>query len=209
MLTKKLEVEQVPFEKFGLSPELLSGLADLRIDEPTPLQNEVIPQAIQEQYLLVKNEAGDTGIFLIPAVHILTANGELSETKILILTPSVERIKLIDEAIWAMGYHAQISSASLSMKGNRGEQEQAMLAKAPVIVANPGRLTELLEKTNLTLDHLDLVILDDAQDMENHNLVKRVEDIFQKINASPKILISAKKENQATKELSKKLFNGE
>ena len=196
-----IEVEQLPFEKFGFSPELLSGLADLRIEEPTPLQNEVIPHVLQGRNLLVKNETGDTGVFLIPALHKLNSNGEVSGTRILILTPSVERVKLIDEAIWAMGYHAQISSASLSMKGNREEQEQALLAKAPVVVANPGRLSELLDSTRTMLSDVELLIIDEAHGMEDHNLVKRVREIMQKLDGTPQTIILSETANNAVKEL--------
>ena len=94
----------------------MSGLADLRIEKPTPLQNEVIPSVLQGNNMLVKTESDDDGVFLIPALQKLTTYGEVSGTKVFILTPSIERAKALDETVWAMGYHAQISSASLSMK---------------------------------------------------------------------------------------------
>ncbi|MEX0844566.1 MAG: DEAD/DEAH box helicase [Balneolaceae bacterium] len=194
------------FEEFGLSPELLSGLADVRIEEPTPLQNEVIPPALQGKYMLVKHEAGDDGVFLIPALQKLTTHGEVSGTRVLILTPSIERAKAIDETVWAMGYHAQISSALLSMKGNRDEQEQALKDGAPVVVANPGRLIELLEKNKLKLSQVDLIIIDEAHGMEDYNLVSRVKDIMKYVESSPQTLIFSNSNNKATQQLSKALL---
>lgn len=194
------------FEEFGLSPELLSGLADVRIEKPTPLQHEVIPPALQGKHMLVKHEAGDDGVFLIPALQKLTTNGEVSGTRVLILTPSIERAKDIDEKVWAMGYHAQISSASLSMKGNREEQQQALEDGAPVVVANPGRLIELLEKNELTLSHVDLVIIDEAHGMENYNLVSRVKDIMQLVKGEPQVLIFSESNNKATQQLTSELL---
>ncbi|SMO58367.1 DEAD/DEAH box helicase [Gracilimonas mengyeensis] len=195
------------FEQFGLSPELLSGLADVRIEEPTPLQNEVIPLALQGKHILAKYEAGeDDGVFLIPALQKLTTNGEVKGTRVLILTPSVERAKAIDEQVWAMGYHAQVGSSLLSMKGNRGEQEQALKDEAPVVVANPGRIIELLEKNKQKLSHVELVIIDEAHGMENYNLVSRVKDIMQYVEGEPQPLIFSEKNNQATQELSDMLL---
>lgn len=194
------------FEEFGLSPELLSGLADVRIEQPTPLQNEVIPPALQGKHMLVKHEAGDDGVFLIPALQKLTTNGEVSGTRVIILTPSIERAKEIDEKVWAMGYHAQISSASLSMKGNRDEQQQALEDGAPVVVANPGRLIELLEKNKLTLSHVDLIIIDEAHGMENYNLVSRVKDIMQRVKTEPQVLLFSDSNNKATQQLTSALL---
>ncbi|MDR9418266.1 DEAD/DEAH box helicase [Gracilimonas sp.] len=194
------------FEEFGLSPDLISGLADVRIEKPTPLQNEVIPSALQGKYMLVQHEADDDGVFLIPALQKLISNGEVSGTRVLILTPSIERVKEIDETVWAMGYHAQISSAALSMKGIRTEQEQAIKDGAPVVVANPGRLIEILDNHELTLSNVDLVIVDEAHGMENYNLVSRVKDIMQNVESDPQVLIFSKSNNKATQQLSEMLL---
>lgn len=189
------------FEQYDLSPDLLNGLVDTRIEKPTPLQQEVIPQALEGKHLLVKNESEDNGAFLIPALQKLIANGEVSGTRILILTPSIERAKAIDEMIWAMGYHAQVSSTSLSMKGDKVAQEQAVLDGAPVIVANPGRLVDILEKTKKTFTDLECVVIDEAHNMENFSLVGRVKSIFEFIESQPQVLIFSGSMNNATKQL--------
>lgn len=191
------------FEEYGLSPELLSGLADTRIDQPTPLQNEVLPAALQGKHLLVKTEAEDDGVFLIPALQKIAENGEVTGTQVLILTPSIERANKIDELIWAMGYHAQISSALLAMKGNKSEQEQAVIDGAPVIVANPGRIIEILEKNNFQLQNLKFIVIDEAHAMENFNLVSRVKDIMRFVVGEPQALILSGKHNHATEQLAK------
>ena len=189
------------FEQYDLSPDLLNGLVDTRIEQPTPLQQEVIPQALEGKHLLVKNETEDNGAFLIPALQKLIANGEVQGTRILILTPSIERAKAIDEMIWAMGYHAQISSTSLSMKGDKIAQEQAVTDGASVIVANPGRLVDILEKTNITFNDLECVVIDEAHNMENFSLVGRVESIFTSIKCEPQVIIFSGSMNNATKKL--------
>ena len=195
------------FEQYDLSPDLLNGLVDTRIEKPTPLQQEVIPQALEGKHLLVKNESEDNGAFLIPALQKLIANGEVNGTRILILTPSIERAKAIDEMIWAMGYHAQVSSTSLSMKGDKVAQEQAVLDGAPVIVANPGRLVDILEKTKKTFTDLECVVIDEAHNMENFSLVGRVKSIFEFIENQPQVLIFSGTMNNATKQLAENALN--
>ncbi|MFN1835755.1 helicase-related protein [Balneola sp. MJW-20] len=179
----------------------MSGLSDARIDEPTPLQKNVIPSALEGKNLLVKNDSEDAGAVLIPALQKLMSNGEAKGTKVLILTPSIEKAQKLDEMIWAIGYHAQISSGSLSMKGDRDEQEQILRDGSPIIVANPGRLIELLEKNNLVFDDLELLVIDDAQDMNNFNLVKRVKSILEQIKSEPQTLLFSSDYNGATREL--------
>ena len=189
------------FENFGLSPELMNGLADTNMNEPTPLQQNVLPAALEGKSLLVKCDAEDEGAFLIPALQTLTMNGEVSGTRILILTPSIERAKKIDELVWALGYHAQISPADVSMKGDKSEQEKAVLDGAPVIVANPGRLIDILEKTNTRLNSLATIVIDEAHNMENYSLVSRVKSILKYVDNSPQTLIFSESMNKATSQL--------
>lgn len=195
------------FKEYGLSPELLSGLADVRIEQPTPLQNKVLPAALQGKHLLVKTEAEDDGTFLIPALQKIAKNGEATGTQVLILTPTIERATKIDELVWAIGYHAQISSALLAMKGNKTEQEKAVLDGAPVIVANPGRLIEILEKNSFQLPNLKLIVIDEAHNMENFDLVNRVKEILRFVDGEPQTLILSSRHNNATKELAKAALN--
>lgn len=194
------------FDEFNLSPEILSGLTDVQLDNPTPLQYSVIPPALEGKHLLINtNEhSGDDAAFLIPALQKLAANGEEKGTRVLILTPSIERAKSIDELIWAMGYHAQIGSASLSMKGNYDEQVQAVKDETPILVANPGRLLEILKKNELTLAQLDLIVIDEAHEMFNFNMVQKVDEILSTLDDIPQVLILSGNYNDATRELALK-----
>ncbi len=179
----------------------MNGLADTRIEKPTPLQQLVVPVALQGKHLLVKTEAADEGAFLIPTLQTLTTNGEVSGTRVLILTPSIERAKIIDELIWALGYHAQISCASVSMKGDKKEQENAVLDGAPVIVANPGRLVDILEKTRVGFKNITTIVIDEAHNMENFNLVSRVKSILELVENTPQVMVFSASMNKATQEL--------
>ena len=189
------------FEKYGLSPEILSGLADVRIEKPTSLLEQMLPAALEGKHLLVHNASADEEIFLIPALHKVAEHGESAGTQVLILTPSIERATKIDEMIWAIGYHAQINSALLAMKGDKAEQEKALLEGAPVIVANPGRFIEILEKNKFRLQQLKLIVIDEAHEMENFNLVNRVKDIFTFVDNDPQVLVLSGSKNSATEKL--------
>lgn len=189
------------FEKFGLSPELLSGLADVRIEKPTPLQEKVLPAMLEGKHVLVESHTNDDIAFLIPALQKITEHGEVKGTQVLILTPSIERAEKIDEQVWALGYHAQISSALMVMKGDKAAHEEALLDGAPVIVANPGRYIEILEKHNFRLKNLKIIVIDEAHEMQQHNLVNRVKDILRFVDCEPQIVILSQRQNSATKQL--------
>ena len=189
------------FKEYGLSPEILSGLADVRIEQPTSLQQEVLTAALNGKNLLAQTSANDEATFLIPALQKITENGESSGTQVLILTPTIERAAKIDEMIWALGYHAQIGSALMAMKGEIDEQEKALLDGAPVIVANPGRFIDILKNNDFRLQQLKLIVIDEAHNMENFNLVSRVKDILKYVDNEAQTLILSERRNSSTEEL--------
>lgn len=194
------------FAELGLSSELINGLADISLEEPTPLQYKVVPATLEGKNLLVKNENADEGAFLIPVLQNILNHGEVKETRILILTPSKERAKKIDELVWAMGYHAQISSAAIAMGGTKDEQKLALEDGAPVIVANPGQLLSILYKSDFRFKNISSVIIDNGHEMDNYNLVSKVNSVFKFIDGKPQILVHSAELNKATKELSSNLF---
>lgn len=191
------------FEKYGLSPEILSGLADVRIEKPTPLQEKMLPIVLDGKHALVETHSNDDLAFLIPALQKITEHGEENGTQVLILTPSIERAEKIDEQVWALGYHAQISSALMAMKGDKAAQEKALNEGAPVIVANPGRFIEILDKNNFRLNNLKLIVIDEAHEMQQFNLVNRVKDILRFVDCEPQIVMLSQEQNSATKQLVK------
>lgn len=189
------------FEKYGLSPKLLNGLVDVRLEKPTSLQEKMLPLVLEGRHVLVKSHSDDDFAFLIPALQKINDIGKVSGTQVLILTPTIERAKKIDEQIWALGYHAQIGSALITMKGDKAAQEQALLNGAPVIVANPGRCIEILERNNYRIKNLKLIVIDEAHEMQLYNLVNRVVDILRFVDHEPQTVILSKEENTATKQL--------
>ncbi len=191
------------FEKYGLSPEILSGLADVRIEKPTPLQEKMLPIVLDGKHALVETHSNDDLAFLIPALQKIAEHGEENGTQVLILTPTIERAVKIDEQVWALGYHAQISSALMAMKGDKTSQEQALTDGAPVIVANPGRFIEILDKNNFRLNNLKLIVIDEAHEMQQFNLVNRVKDILRFVDCEPQIVMLSQEQNSATKQLVK------
>ncbi len=195
------------FAKLGLSSDLLNGLADISLENPTPLQNEVVPTALEGKNVLVKNENADIGAFLIPVLQNILNHGEVKETRILILTPSKERAQKIDELVWAMGYYAQISSAKVAMGGNKEEQKQALYDGAPVIVANPGQLLNILYNTDFRFKNITTVVIDNGHEMENYNLVDKVNSVFKLIDGTPQVLLYSAKFNFATQKLTSDFLN--
>jgi len=102
------------FTEFNLSESLQAGLRDLRFEEPTPIQEKSIPFIVDGKDVIgiAQTGTGKTGAFVIPIMERVLQS-ERKGVKALILSPTRELAKQIDEQIFAIGYHAGITSATV------------------------------------------------------------------------------------------------
>ncbi|MDZ7691836.1 MAG: DEAD/DEAH box helicase [Balneolaceae bacterium] len=193
------------FDEMNLSPELMSGLRDVNYQEPTEIQQSVIPLALEGKDILIKSEEdekGKYGSFIVPALERVTATGEEDKgTQILIITPDPDDANEIDKLVWAMGYHAQVECATVELEGDYDEQEKAILDGVQVLVANPGRLTDLLEKHRFIFRDVELLVLDNIEDCILLDLVPLIKDVKKRIMSDYQVIGYSKEYNEEVKSL--------
>lgn len=156
------------FTDFNLSDTLLAGLRDVQFDEPTPVQKQAIPIVASGRDLIATAQTGTgkTGAFVIPIMdRILKNNEKRNGVKALILSPTRELAKQIDEEIFAIGYHTGITSATVIGGSDFSEQVKAIKAGVDIIVATPGRLMDQNKVINIDFSNIEYFILDEADRM--------------------------------------------
>jgi ATP-dependent RNA helicase RhlE len=154
------------FSDMNLSESLLMGLQDLQFEEPTKIQAEAIPQILNGGDLIgiAQTGTGKTGAFVIPVMEKILQS-ERNGIKALILSPTRELATQIDEQIFAIGYHAGITSATVIGGSNFSEQARALKAGVDIIVATPGRLMDQNNVVSIDFSSLECLILDEADRM--------------------------------------------
>lgn len=149
-----------------MAPELVSGLNDIRFDEPTPIQAQAIPPLLEGKDLIgvAQTGTGKTGAFVIPLIHqILKSKRE--GIKAVILSPTRELAQQIDEQIFAIGYHTGITSATVIGGSDFSTQAKAIKAGVDIIVATPGRFMDQKKVIDIDLSSVEFFVLDEADRM--------------------------------------------
>lgn len=156
------------FTEFKLHPQLLKALESQQFSKATPVQEQAIPKALENQDLMVCAETGSgkTAAFLIPTIQRLldhpTATGG---TRALILTPTRELARQIQKQCEALTKHTSISSDVIT-GGKEFKYQSVIFRKNPeIIIATPGRLLEHLTKKNDLMQDVEVLILDEADRM--------------------------------------------
>jgi len=154
------------FTEFNLSDELIAGLKDLQFVEPTPIQEQAIPIVAEGRDLIATAQTGTgkTGAFVIPIMQRVL-DSDRKGTKALILSPTRELASQIDEQIFAIGYHAGITSATVIGGSDFSQQAKALKAGVDIIVATPGRLIDQNKVLGTDFSNLEYFVLDEADRM--------------------------------------------
>src|ERR1700722_6420696 len=99
----------MPFKALGLDPKLVQATREMGYTEPTPIQAEAIPPALQGRDLIATAQTGTgkTAAFLLPILQQLSAL-PLRTTRALVVTPTRELAQQIDDVCMGLGYHTSL-----------------------------------------------------------------------------------------------------
>src|SRR5215217_2169338 len=156
----------MPFAKFKLHADLLRGVRELGFTRATPIQEQAIPLAMEGKDLLAcaMTGSGKTAAFLLPILHRLMDKPR-GTTRALVLTPTRELAAQIVEDLNALAVHTPLTAAAIFGGVGMGPQEHAFRSGVDVIVATPGRLLDHLKHAYAKLDHVEHLVLDEADRM--------------------------------------------
>ena len=168
------------FEDLGLRPELLSALAALGYEEPTPIQREAIPPLIAGRDLLgqAATGTGKTAAFALPVLQRLTAGGRAAAPSALVLVPTRELAVQVSEALHRYG--RELGARVLPVYGGAPivRQLRALEGGVDVVVATPGRALDLVNRGSLRLGEVVTVVLDEADEMLDMGFADDLESLL-------------------------------
>jgi ATP-dependent RNA helicase RhlE len=152
------------FAQLGVSDAVARALAAQGITEPFPVQSRVLPDALAGRDVLVRSPTGSgkSLAFGVPMVERLQATDRRPAA--LVLAPTRKLAGQIVEALRDAAHARALSICAVY--GGAGIQRQInAVAKSHIVVATPGRLEDLLDRRALTLEHVRMLVLDEADRM--------------------------------------------
>lgn len=165
-----------------MHPQVFEGVDAMGFDEATPVQEQVIPVALEKRDLIAcaQTGTGKTAAYLLPLLHHLTTHKE-QKIKALILAPTRELVMQIDQQFQGFGYFCGVESVGI-YGGNDSaiwdQQRCAIEDGANVLIASPGRLLSHLNLGYVKLDSLEYLILDEADKMLDMGFVDDLKRII-------------------------------
>ncbi len=177
------------FNDFGLAEPILRALAEEKYVTPTPIQDQTIPIVLQGRDVIgiAQTGTGKTAAFALPIINHLTTKRlrpDKKSCRVLVLSPTRELSGQISDSFRAYGRHTRPLSVALAIGGvpiNR--QVRSLAHGVEVLVATPGRLLDLVNQRAVTLNQVEILVLDEADrmlDMGFIHDIKRVVAMLRK-----------------------------
>ena len=155
------------FSEMGLSPEILKGISDLGFEQPTPIQEKVIPVLMEQSRDIIglaQTGTGKTAAFGLPALGKIDIASNYPQ--FLILSPTRELCMQITRDL--ENYSKYINGMRIvAVYGGAPIDKQISSLKrgAHVVVATPGRICDLIKRRRIELNNVSMLVLDEADEM--------------------------------------------
>ncbi len=185
--TSRQNAEAAGFATLGLDAALLASVASLGYEEPTPVQRETIPLLLEGRDLLAQaaTGTGKTAAFALPMLHRRSELGaeDRRRTTGLVLVPTRELAMQVAEAVHKYARGGTTTVLPLYGGAPIGQQVRALDRGANIVAATPGRALDHIRRGTLKLDHLRMLVLDEADEMLDMGFA---EDLDAILDATPK-----------------------
>jgi superfamily II DNA/RNA helicase len=165
------------FARFELQPALHRALTAQGLSSPTPIQAEAIPALLAGQDVIgqARTGSGKTLAFGLPLVE--RADPRVSAVQALVLVPTRELAIQVGSVLAPLA-DARRLRHTLLYGGRALGPEQRAIRTAQIVVGTPGRTLDHLRQGNLSLQHLAMFVLDEADEMLDRGFAPDVERIL-------------------------------
>jgi ATP-dependent RNA helicase RhlE len=154
------------FKSFNFHPQVAAGITTAGYVTPTPIQAQAIPPVMNGQDVmgLAQTGTGKTAAFALPILHRLVA-GERGKVRALVIAPTRELAEQINDSFLELGKQTRLRSITVYGGVNINPQFQKLKSGVEIVVACPGRLLDHIGQGTIDLSHLEVLVLDEADQM--------------------------------------------
>src|SRR5438067_1414622 len=166
-----------PFSSLGLSAPILGIIEKIGFQNPTPIQAEVIPLALEGKDIigLAQTGSGKTAAFSLPLAERLTHGRGVRG---LILSPTREIALQTKAFLDVFGVNHDLNTACVIGGVKMNPQTDALRSVPDIIVATPGRLLDHVRQRHVKLDEIEELVLDEADHMLDLGFLPQIREFM-------------------------------
>ena len=179
-----------PFDALGVAPDLVAALADRGIKSAFAIQELTIADALAGRDVCgkAKTGSGKTLAFGLPVLQTVKP-AEPRQPRALILVPTRELATQVSEELAPVGAVRDIRVAAIYGGADIERQIKSLAKGVEIVAATPGRMIDLIERKEVDLVDVGVVVLDEADRMADMGFLPQVEWILRHIPGDHQTLL--------------------
>lgn len=168
------------FGELQLSKKILAAITEMGFEEPSPIQSQTIPIVLEGKDVIgqAQTGTGKTAAFGIPIMEKVTDSRHIQA---LVLTPTRELAIQVAEELAKIGKFKRIKTLPVYGGQSIDRQIRALKFGVQVVIGTPGRLLDHIRRNTIKLNHVNTVVLDEADEMLDMGFVEDIESILQSV----------------------------
>lgn len=197
------------FEELGISSNILKAITEMGYKNPMPVQEKVIPYLLKqgnEIIALAATGTGKTAAFGIPILQQIQIC--CKHPQAIILCPTRELcLQITNDINNYSKYLKQLKILSIYGGSNIENQIKILQRGIHIIVATPGRLIDLINRKIMSLQHIDNIVLDEADEMLSMGFYKSIDKILSHLPDNKNMLLFSATMPTKIAQITKKYMN--
>jgi len=202
------------FEDLRLSEPLLRAVREAGYRKPTPVQAATIPHVLAGRDVIANAQTGTgkTAAFALPMLERLSGNAPRrpkrpGSIRALTLCPTRELAQQILDSFRSYGHHTRLKYGVVFGGVNQNPQARALRDGVDILVATPGRLLDLLNQGLVSLDAVEILVLDEADRMFDMGFLPDLRRILARLPQVRQTLLFSATMPPAIRELANKILH--
>lgn len=194
------------FEKFHLSEDLLNNLHDNGYFRTTDIQFKSIPAILRGEDVLAiaQTGTGKTAAFAIPIINQIHTDKSSKRSvgiKCLVMVPTRELAQQIGEVFHKLSKHTKVKSYALFGGVEQDPQIKKLQDGLDILISTPGRMFDLISQGFVSVQQIETLVLDEADQMLDLGFIKDIESIKRKLTRRHQTLFFSATINPEIKKL--------
>ncbi len=166
------------YSQTKLNKDILSAIKKVGYEDMTPIQERAIPAVIEGKDMIAcaQTGTGKTAAFALPILHMLA--GEQRKTpRALVVTPTRELAQQIFDNFKKYGRYLKLRCACIYGGASQNVQIEKLKRGYDILIATPGRLLDFESRGILSLDQIEILVLDEADCMMDMGFIPDIRKI--------------------------------
>lgn len=194
------------FEDYRIAPEIKRNLEELGFKRPTDIQFKSIPAILKGEDVLAiaQTGTGKTAAFAIPILHLLhdrKTSARPAGIKCVVMVPTRELALQITEVFEKIGRSTRVKTFCVFGGVEQGPQIARLEKGIDILVTTPGRMFDLVSQGHIQLEHVEILVLDEADHMLDLGFIKDIRDLIKFLPRKRQTLFFSATINEHIKDL--------